>query len=109
MKKRTVIEYTEEPTDAGWKFNPRAKPLDASALAALGVAPPAPGSSYKRTERAGGVTVTRGGKRPGAGRKPAGHVRIQLSVSVETRKKLEALAKETGSLSSAAEKAIMAM
>jgi hypothetical protein len=35
----------------------------------------------------------RGGSRLGAGRKPTGHVRLQLSVSSATRQKIEAIAK----------------
>jgi len=35
----------------------------------------------------------RGGARKGAGRRRSGHVRLQLSISPATRKKIEAIAK----------------
>jgi hypothetical protein len=93
MKKQSV-EYKEEPRDAGWKFNPGAKPLDESAQRALGISVPAPGTAYERTEKAGKVMVKplRGGKRPGAGRKASGHVRLNLTVPAETKEELRKLA-----------------
>ena len=39
------------------------------------------------------LVPTRGGAREGAGRRPTGHVRLQLSISPATRKKIEAIAK----------------
>jgi len=39
------------------------------------------------------MTPRRGGRREGAGRKPSGHVRMQLLVSPSTRRKIESLAK----------------
>ncbi len=57
-------------------------------------APAAPGTQYERTEEPGKIVVKpmRGGKRPGAGRKPSGHVRLSLLVPAETREQLEKLA-----------------
>ncbi len=49
-----------------------------------------------------------GGARSGAGRKPAGHVRMQLVVSPQTRRRIEALAKrEHLTLSGAVERLAM--
>jgi hypothetical protein len=93
MKKRS-IEYTEEPRDAGWRFDPEAKPLDDAAQRALGIPTPKAGTTYEREEMAGKVMMEpqRGGKRPGAGRKPSGHVRLSLTVPLETRETLRKLA-----------------
>ncbi|MFT3991833.1 MAG: hypothetical protein QM680_10540 [Luteolibacter sp.] len=96
MKKRTV-EYTEEPAAKGWKFNPDAKPLSASALKKLGIPSPQPGADFEKTVSHGVVSLSpasHGGKRNGAGRKPTGNVRIQLSVPAEIRKKLGKLAEK---------------
>jgi hypothetical protein len=48
----------------------------------------------------------RGGKRAGSGRKPREHVKTTLLLALDVRAKLEELAKTTGSLSSAVEKAV---
>ena len=48
----------------------------------------------------------RGGRRPGAGRKPRAHVRTTLLLAPEVREKLERLADRHGSMSLAAEAAI---
>jgi len=61
---------------------------------------------YDEVRKGGTVQLvpTRGGARAGAGRKPSGHVRLQLSVSPATRKKIEAFAKRRNlSLSQAVE------
>lgn len=50
----------------------------------------------------------RGGKRPGAGRKPRQTRRTMVLLSPAARTRLEELAVQTGSLSSAVEKAVMA-
>lgn len=94
MKKQTV-KYSEEPEDAGWRFDSKAKALDARQLQALGVpGKNPPGTEYVRTETAGSVTLTprRGGSRQGAGRKATGNVRLQLLVPPETREKIEKIA-----------------
>lgn len=92
MKKQS-IEYKEEPRDAGWRFNP-AKGLHESAQRALGLPAAEPGTTYEREEKAGKVLVKplRGGKRPGAGRKASGHVRLNLMVPAETKEALRKLA-----------------
>ena len=58
--------------------------------------------------RAAGETLhpMRGGRRPGAGRKPRQHVRTTLLLAPEVRDKLERLANRHGSMSLAAEAAI---
>ena len=94
MKKKT-IEYREEPRERGWKFNAGAQPLNAAAERAHGIPERnATGSAYERTEASGKVVVKplRGGKRPGAGRKSSGHVRLNLLVPAETKEKLKKLA-----------------
>jgi hypothetical protein len=94
MKKRT-IEYQEEPGDEGWRFNPAKQALGETAQRRLGIPAPNPaGTQYEHKESKGRVVVKamRGGKRPGAGRKPSGHVRLNLLVPTETRKQLEKLA-----------------
>lgn len=50
----------------------------------------------------------RGGKRPGAGRKAREHVKTTVLLSPAVRTKLESLAKNSGSLSAAVEKAVLA-
>lgn len=51
----------------------------------------------------------RGGKRSGAGRKPRETRRTVVLLAPEVRARLEELAEKTGSLSSAVEKAVMAL
>jgi len=95
MKKK-IIEYREEPRERGWNFDPGAKPLDEAAQRAQGIPEPnAAGSAYERLEVSGKVVVKplRGGKRPGAGRKSSGHVRLNLLVPEETKQELMKLAK----------------
>jgi hypothetical protein len=55
------------------------------------------------------AVALRGGKRPGSGRKPRESRRTMVLLSPTARARLEELAKQTGSLSSAVEKAIMAL
>ncbi len=50
----------------------------------------------------------RGGKRPGSGRKPRETRRTMVLLSPAARTRLEELAAQTGSLSAAVEKAVMA-
>lgn len=63
------------------------------AQAGIPAAQPA-GTVYERTQEGGEVRmqVQRGGKRPGAGRKPSGHVRLNLLVPAETKEQLRKLA-----------------
>lgn len=53
-------------------------------------------------------TSLRGGKRPGSGRKPRETRRTMVLLSPAARTRLEELAVQTGSLSAAVEKAVMA-
>lgn len=109
MKKRT-IHYSEEPVDAGWKFDAKAKPLDAEQRRSIGVSEiDSTGTTYHRVESTKGVRLhaERGGARPGAGRKNKGHVRLQLLVPPTTRAKIERIAaREQISLSEAVSRAI---
>jgi hypothetical protein len=94
MKKKT-IEYREEPRERGWNFDPDAKPLNEAAQRARGIPEPnTAGSAYERMEVSGKVLVKplRGGKRPGAGRKSSGHVRLNLLVPAATKEELKKLA-----------------
>jgi len=94
MKKPT-LEYKEEPRKKGWRFDPAVKPLAEDDQRLLGIPAPAPaGTLYERSENHGMILVKpmRGGKRPGAGRKPSGHVRLNLLVPAETREQLKNLA-----------------
>jgi len=54
------------------------------------------------------ATSLRGGRRPGSGRKPKETRRTMVLLSPAARTRLEELAAQTGSLSSAVEKAVMA-
>ena len=54
------------------------------------------------------ATSLRGGKRAGSGRKPRETRRTMVLLSPAARTRLEELAAETGSLSAAVEKAVMA-
>jgi hypothetical protein len=55
------------------------------------------------------ATSLRGGKRPGSGRKRRETRRTMVLLSPAARTRLEELAKQTGSLSAAVEKAVMAL
>jgi hypothetical protein len=53
MKKQT-IQYNEEPVDDGWKFDPKASPLEAGQRRAIGLPEKnSPGTPYQRTESSG--------------------------------------------------------
>lgn len=68
-------------------------------------------AGYKKSVKDGVVTMTaqRGGRRPGAGRKPTGHVPLRLNVSPAVRKRIEAEAKRRDiSLSAVVEEAFSA-
>lgn len=91
MKKK--IEYQDEPKDgielpaSGFEVVSRSRQVAAGLAAPEAV-------EYDRTSVGGRVVLTphRGGRRAGAGRKPTGHVRMQLLVSPATRRKIESLA-----------------
>lgn len=93
---KAKIKYTEEPKDGwelpetGFEVVSREKQKKAGIPAVQSI-----GTEYERSESGGKVTLRpRGGKREGAGRKPAGHVRMQLLVLPKTRLKIERLAKK---------------
>ena len=93
---KPIPKYKNEPRNDGWRFDPVVAPLAEEAQRLLGIpAPAAAGTLYERTENQGMIVVKpmRGGKRPGAGRKPSGHVRLNLLVPAETRAQLKQLAK----------------
>jgi hypothetical protein len=93
MKKK--IAYTNEPQDGlelpenGFQVIPGA--LAAEKWKSLSTGE---GDYEKQTSgRLVRMVPKRGGARSGAGRKPLGNVRMQLSISLETRKKIEGIAK----------------
>ena len=92
MKKK--IEYTDEPRD-GLELPEDGFEVISSALAAEKWKSLATGDvEYEKQISARLVRMVpkRGGARTGAGRKPIGNVRMQISVSLETRKKIEGIA-----------------
>jgi hypothetical protein len=94
---RNKINYVSEPKDgmelpdAGFEVIARNEQR-----ASDFPGPPPSTMGYEQTEKAGIVTLRplHGGRRDGAGRKPTGNVRMQLSVSTSTRKKIQRLAKK---------------
>lgn len=62
-----------------------------------------------RSAAADALKKLRGGKREGAGRPPREYVKTSLLLSIKARAKLEKIARQTGTLSAAAEKAIAAL
>lgn len=93
MKKK--IRYTDEPKD-GFElpeegFEILKSDIGSKKLKSLAVE----NVPYDKRFVGGKVRLLprRGGARAGAGRKPSGHVRLQLSVSPSTRRKIEAIAK----------------
>ncbi len=108
---KAKIKYTDEPKD-GTELPERGfTVLSRAQQRAAGIsAPQPPGTEYEQIEKAEVVTLRplRGGKRDGSGRKPSGHVRMQLFVSPSTRKKIQSLAKrQKVTLSEAVERAVM--
>jgi hypothetical protein len=93
MKKK--INYTDEPKD-GLKLPEMGFEVLTSSTASnnwkeLALAQ----DSYDKLQKGQKIQLTpkRGGIRVGAGRKSAGHVRLQLSISPATRRKIESIAK----------------
>lgn len=73
--------------------------------------PNPPGTEYDRIVKDGLVRLIpkRGGARPGAGRKPTEHVRMQILVKPDTRRKIERIAKKRKvTLSTVVEEAVLA-
>lgn len=98
-QKRKTVKYTDEPSDE------LLLPDDAEILtrrqeAEQGI--PAPedtaGLEWERLTRGKKVILKpkRGGARPGAGRKPKGHLRMQVLVSKKAKEKIRRLAKKRG-------------
>jgi hypothetical protein len=89
------INYTNEPKDGlelpeeGFEVISSAKATKLCKSLAIEEAD----YQQRTTARTIQLKPKRGGSRPGAGRKPTGHVRLQLSVSVASRKKIEEIAK----------------
>ena len=92
-------EYTAEPQD-GSELPDDAKILTREEEKALGfqIHSATAGLEWERIEEKNKVTLKprQGGKRPGAGRKPKGHVRMQVLVSKSTKEKIRRLAKKRG-------------
>lgn len=101
-KKGKVI-YSEEPRDTD-TLPEGSVPLTREQESAHGLPPPeeTKGVSWKRTQRGDTVTLVsrRGGARPGAGRKPKGHVRLQIVLPEKTRAKVRHLARKRGATQS---------
>ncbi len=110
---KAKVNYTDEPKDGMELPEKGVAVLSRTQQRTAGIpAPQPPGTEYERTEKAGVVTLRplRGGKRDGAGRKPSGHVRMQLLISTSTRKKIQRLAKRQNvTLSEAVERAVAAL
>lgn len=108
-KNKDVI-YTDEPEEDGWKFD-ETNILTREQARAAGIPDPnPPGTEYERMEKDGLVRLIprQGGARPGAGRKPTDHVRMQILVKPETRRKIERLAKRRKvTLSTVVEEAVL--
>ena len=110
MKKK--INYTDEPND-GMELPEVGFEVLTSATASkkwknLSVVQ----DSYDKFQKGQKIQLTpkRGGVRAGAGRKSTDHVRLQLSISPATRRKIESLAKlKNISLSKAVEELAAAM
>lgn len=101
MKKHTKPRVVDDEDDA---------PIITPELLAKGKVTvyPRP-AGYKKSVKDGVVTTTatRGGVRPGAGRKPTGHVPLRLNVSPSVRKLIETEAKRRDiSLSAVVEEAV---
>ena len=93
MKKK--IRYTDEPKD-GLELPEEGFEILTSGIASKKLKSLAveKGPYDKHVVRGQARLIPRrGGARAGAGRKPSGHVRLQLSVSPSTRRKIEAIAK----------------
>lgn len=91
MKKHAKASATESDEDDAPLITPE---LLAKGKVTTYPRPPT-GSTYRKSVKDGVVTMTatRGGVRPGAGRKPTGHVPLRLNVSPAVRKRIEAEAK----------------
>ena len=93
------LEYEVEPKD-GMELPVDAQILTREEERALGFQPPSAtaGREWDRIKGKNQIILKprRGGKRPGAGRKPKGHVRMQILVSKTIRDKIRQKAKKRG-------------
>ncbi len=91
--------YTEEPSD-GLELSEDAQVLTRNEEKALWFGGPGEtsGLEWERIDGKRKVTLKpkRGGRRPGAGRKPKGHVRMQVLVSKSTKERIRRLAQKRG-------------
>jgi len=92
-------EYKAEPKD-GMELPEDLQVLTRDEEKAIGFQPPSvtSGQEWDRIEGKNRVILKsrRGGKRPGAGRKPKRHVRMQILVSKATKANIRRLAKKRG-------------
>jgi hypothetical protein len=100
MKKNsTEPKYTEEPADA-WKLPADAPALTRAQEQELGLLSPADIADVDWDKVVAPDRVVlqprRGGPRPGAGRKPKHHVRMQILVPHTTREKIRRIARKRG-------------
>lgn len=93
MKKK--INYTEEPKDGLELPESGFEVLSGSSVSKKWKELTVLEKDYEKREKGSTLQLLpkRGGAREGAGRRRTGHVRLQLSVSAVTRKKIESIAK----------------
>ena len=93
MKKK--INYTDEPKDGLELPESGYAVISRSSVAKKWKELAFSGPDYDRLQKDEKIQLVpaRGGSREGAGRKRTGHVRLQLCISPDTRKKIEAIAK----------------
>ena len=89
------IKYTDEPKDGLELPESAYEVLRSSTVSKKWCELAVSGEGYDKLLKGKKVQLvpTRGGAREGAGRRRTGHVRLQLSISPATRKKIEAMAK----------------
>jgi hypothetical protein len=98
-QKRKEVKYTDEPDD-DLLLPDDAEILTRKQEKELGIPSPeeTAGEEWERNTRGKKVILKpkRGGARPGAGRKPTGHLRMQVLVSKKAKDKISRLAKKRG-------------
>ncbi len=89
------IKYTDEPKDGLELPESPYEVLSSSIVSKKWRELSVSGEGYDKLQKGEKIQLvpTRGGAREGAGRRRTGHVRLQLSISPATRKKIEAMAK----------------
>ena len=97
--KNKKINYVEEPRDE-WALPDEAEVLSKENEQKLGFLDPSQtkGIDWERQSLKSKVILRPkpGGARPGAGRKPKGHVRMQILVKPQTRERIRRMAKKRG-------------